>query len=324
MASDGSGACPLSPSRLGEQFATALIAQVHAVHSGAADREPLSVRELLSLRAGRLYTSRAATRVLRANPHPEVVAAPAGPAFGEVRRRRKQRHKDSKEGKDRRSSRDRRRKRRRGSSSSDSRHSSRSSTGSSSVSESHERLFRGARDLGSYATRAQKQAVTNPDRVLLETIAELLALLPAARPGASSTVGGGYEAAQSLPSLFVPYHAQILSAKLSAGSSQGSNRNERESRTLCEILDTLLQGRTLNGIMVALARLKAIEASVEPATGGWAFASQHELIGRPGQGLVSQRDRTLAIRDQRDEQRSRVQRGLPGVDKGKGRGRRRE
>ena len=307
------------PADWGEQLAGALVAQAHAVHSGAADQQPLSVRELLSLRAGRLYSTRAATRVFRANPHPEAVAAPTGPAFGEVRRRRKRRHKDS-DDKDRRSSKSRRRKRRRGSSSGDSRHSSRSSSGS--VSESRERLFRSARDLGSYATRAQKQALTNPDRVLLETIAELLALLPAARPGASSTVGGGYEAAQSLPSLFVPYHAQILSPKLTASGSQGSSRNERESRTLCEILDTLLQGRTLNGIMVALARLKAIEASVEPATGGWAFASQHELIGRPGQGLVSQRDRTLAIRDQRDEQRSRAPRGLPPVDKRKGRGRR--
>ena len=74
--------------------------------------------------------------------------------------------------------------------------------------------------------------------------------------------------------------------------------------------------------MVALARLKAIEASVEPPTGGWAFAAQHELIARPGQGLVSQRDRTLAIRDQRDEQRSRAPRGFPPSDKGKGKGRR--
>ena len=104
---------------------------------------------------------------------------------------------------------------------------SHSSTGSSTVIESRERLFRSARDLGSYANRAQKQALTNPDRVLLETIAELLALLPAARPGASSTVGGGYEEAQKLPSLFVAYHAQILSGKLTA-SGQGSHRNERE------------------------------------------------------------------------------------------------
>ena len=132
----------------------------------------------------------------------------------------------------------------------------------------------------------------------------------------------GYEEAEKLPSLFVAYHAQILQGKLTA-SSQGSSRNERESRTLCELLDLLLQGRTLNGIMVALARLKAIEASVDRDSGGWAFAAQHELINRPGQGLVSQRDRTLAIRDQRDEQRSRAHRGPPPhVDKGKGKGRR--
>ena len=73
--------------------------------------------------------------------------------------------------------------------------------------------------------------------------------------------------------------------------------------------------------MVALARLKAIEASVDPASGGWAFAAQHELTNRPGQGLVSQRDRTLAIRDQRDEQRSRAHSGPPpNSDKGKGKG----
>ena len=65
--------------------------------------------------------------------------------------------------------------------------------------------------------------------------------------------------------------------------------------------------------MIALRRLKAIEASIDPQGGGWSHAAQHELTARPGQGLVSQKDRTLANRDVRDEQRSRAPRGLPAL-----------
>ena len=84
-----------------------------------------------------------------------------------------------------------------------------------------------------------------------------------------------------------------------------------EARTLCELLDALLGGGTLGAIMIALQRLKAIEASIDPQGGGWHHAAQHELTARPNQGLVSQKDRTLANRDVRDELRSRAPRGLP-------------
>ena len=208
--------------------------------------------------------------------------------------------------------------RRRRSSSSRSRTSSRSSSASSGTSESRQRLFRTARDLGGFANRAQRMALVEPDRVLVESLAELSAILPATRPGASTSVGGGYEAAAKLPQLFVSYHSLILQQRLAA-SDRGS-RNEREARTLCELLDALLGGGTLGAIMIALQRLKAIEASIDPQGGGWQHAAQHELTARPNQGLVSQKDRTLANRDVRDELRSRAPRGLPPLGKGAGKG----
>ena len=173
--------------------------------------------------------------------------------------------------------------------------------------------------MGGFANRAQKMALVQPDRVLVESLAELSVILPATRPGASTSVGGGYEAAAQLPQLFVSYHSLILQQRLAA-SDRGS-RNVREARTLRELLDALLGGGALGAIMIALQRLKAIEASIDAQGGGWHHAAQHELTARPNQGLVSQKDRTLANRDVRDEFRSRAPRGLPPVGKGAGKAR---
>jgi hypothetical protein len=276
------------------------------------------VRELLSLRSGRLHSTRSCKRLLKETPHPADLQAPEGPCHGDVKRRppKRKREKEKKKRKERRRS----RKRRRRSSSSRSCSSTSSSDSSSRTSESRQRLFRSARDLAGFANRAQKQALSQPEKVLVESLAELATILPGAKPGASSSsVGGGYEAAAKLPPLFVSYHSLVLSARL-AGSDR-SSRNEREARTLCEILDVLLSGGILAAIMIALQRLKAIEASIDPQGGGWSHAAQHELTARPGQGLVSQKDRTLANRDVRDEQRSRAPRGLPPIGKGNGKGR---
>jgi len=176
--------------------------------------------------------------------------------------------------------------------------------------------------LGGFANRAQKEALSQPDKVLLESLAELSAILPAARPGASSSVVGGYEAATRLPQLLLPYHSLVLQQRLQ--NSERSSRNEREARTLCELLDALLAGGILGAIMIALQRLKAIEASIDPQGGGWSHAVQQELTARPNQGLVSQKDRTLANRDLRDEFRSRAPRGLPPAGKGSGKSKGRE
>ena len=119
--------------------------------------------------------------------------------------------------------------------------------------------------------------------------------------------------ARSLPALFTSYHTLVLLPRLNG--MQGAQRNEREARTLCEILDGLVEGRVLPAMMVALQRLKAIEASLDQGVGGWNVARQMEITARPGAGLVSQRDRTAAQRDQRDEARSlqpRAQQPLAG------------
>ena len=87
-------------------------------------------------------------------------------------------------------------------------------------------------------------------------------------------------------------------------------RNEREARTLCEILDWAIKGEILKLIMVGLGRLKAIETVVEPGTGGWNVARHHEMIPRPQAGLLTSRDRENVAGDVRDE--ARVQGQLRG------------
>ena len=109
--------------------------------------------------------------------------------------------------------------------------------------------------------------------------------------------------------MFVPYFMLVLDKKLQGTHMQ---RNEREARTLCELLDALLEGRTMQAIMLALGRLKAVEASLSPESGGWSTARQLELAARPGQGLVSSRDRQLASRDTRDEARGLARPGRGG------------
>ena len=107
--------------------------------------------------------------------------------------------------------------------------------------------------------------------------------------------------AQKLPSLFVAYHTIVLSRRF---TDRTHARSERETRTLCEVLDLLLAGKTMQAIMVTLGRLKAVESSLDADGGGWQVARQMELTARPDQGLVSSRDRALAQRDSRDEQRA--------------------
>ena len=69
------------------------------------------------------------------------------------------------------------------------------------------------------------------------------------------------------------------------------------------MLDALLEGRTMQAMMLALGRLKAVEASLDSDAGSWGTARQLEMAARPGQGLVTSRDRMLAIQDSRGEQR---------------------
>ena len=95
------------PADWGEKLARAFVERARAVHSGTASEEGLSVREILSLRAGRLYQSRTCTRLLKAAEHPPDLLPPEGKCYGTVTRRRPKRKKKEK----RRKSRKRRRRR---------------------------------------------------------------------------------------------------------------------------------------------------------------------------------------------------------------------
>ena len=94
----------------------------------------------------------------------------------------------------------------------------------------------------------------------------------------------------------------VLGPRLQAG--QGGQRPERECRTLAEILDALIRGDMLGAAMLAMGRLKAIEASLDAGRGGWNTARHFELAPTPDSGLVNPRDRERAARDQRDHLRT--------------------
>jgi len=104
------------------------------------------------------------------------------------------------------------------------------------------------------------------------------------------------------------------------GAQQGSKmRDERESRTLCEMMDALLRGDPLQ-LMVGTARLKAIESSLNPNAGGWGVARHLELAPTRDICLLTQRDQERASQDHRDVMRTHHGGALPGRRPGKGAG----
>ncbi len=136
----------------------------------------------------------------------------------------------------------------------------------------------------------------------MDTLTEMSRLLPRATVGATLDRA---EIFKTVPPLFVTYFELILESQLQGNQMQ---RNEREARTLCEILDWALKGETLKLIMVALGRLKAIETVIEPGASGWNVARHHELIPRAqSTGMLTSRYRENVSRDVRDEARTQGQ-----------------
>ncbi len=104
-----------------------------------------------------------------------------------------------------------------------------------------------------------------------------------------------------LPPLFTPWF-ELKMAKILQQGGGNSLRSEREARTLVEIADALLSGATLQSLMLVLGRLKAL-TEAHGRDGSWATAQHYEVTETEGLGILSQRDRTNALRGQRDAQR---------------------
>ena len=75
------------PADWGEKLARAFVQRARAVHSGTAPEEGLSMWELLSLRSGRLHSTRSCKRLIKETPHPADLQAPEGPCHGDISRR---------------------------------------------------------------------------------------------------------------------------------------------------------------------------------------------------------------------------------------------
>ena len=84
---------------------------------------------------------------------------------------------------------------------------------------------------------------------------------------------------KKLPALFVPYFTLVLGPKI-----QSQERNSRECRTLCEIMDSLCEGNLARVGDVAMQRYKALACATDD--GSWALASEIEVIdpGANGEG----------------------------------------
>ncbi len=103
-----------------------------------------------------------------------------------------------------------------------------------------------------------------------------------------------------LPPIFAPWF-ELKMVKILQQAQGSSVRSEREARTLVEIADALLSGATMQSLMLVLGRLKALTEARASST--WAAAQHYEVTETEGSGILSQRDRANALRDQRDAQR---------------------
>ena len=109
------------------------------------------------------------------------------------------------------------------------------------------------------------------------------------------------EVFRRLPPIFAPWF-ELKMVKILQQAQGSSVRPEREARTLVEIADALLSGATMQSLMLVLGRLKAL-TEAHGRDGSWATAQHYEVTETEGSGILSQRDRTNALRDQRDAQR---------------------
>ena len=114
---------------------------------------------------------------------------------------------------------------------------------------------------------------------------------------------------KQLPSVFMAWFSLVLCPNLSR--QQNFHRNERECRTIVEVLDKLLAGDTMAGIMLLLGRLKALTAVVI-SENSWSVAQNHEVLRSNRTGLISEQDQRAAQRDHYDQQKLARGAGMPG------------
>ena len=104
---------------------------------------------------------------------------------------------------------------------------------------------------------------------------------------------------RQLPPLFLSWFQLILGPALRAGNNR---HNEREARTIVEVCDTLLRKDTSGALVILIGRLRALTSIIIPegAAGGRSVAQHFEELQMSSSGLLTQRDRANALRDQRD------------------------
>ena len=108
---------------------------------------------------------------------------------------------------------------------------------------------------------------------------------------------------KTLPPIFVAWFTLNLLPRLRAQT--GAAGREREARTIVEACDQILNGDPLGTLMTLLGRLRALTSvTTEEGGGGWALASQYEVLATSTDGLLTQRDRARAQRDLSDTRRA--------------------
>ena len=111
---------------------------------------------------------------------------------------------------------------------------------------------------------------------------------------------------RTLPPIFVAWFTLNFLPRLRAQSSAAGR--EREARTIVEACDQILNGDPLGTLMTLLGRLRALTSvTAQEGAGGWALASQYEVLATSTDGLLSQRDRARAQRDLSDTLRAQGQ-----------------
>ncbi len=111
---------------------------------------------------------------------------------------------------------------------------------------------------------------------------------------------------KTLPPIFVVWFTLNLAPRLRG--QVGVAGREREAWTIVEACDQILNGDPLGTLMTLLGRLRALTSvTTEEGGGGWALASQYEVLATSTDGLLTQRDRARAQRDLSDTRRAQGQ-----------------
>ena len=119
---------------------------------------------------------------------------------------------------------------------------------------------------------------------------------------------------KKLPAVYTAWF-DVKLAPILRGSS-GQKRTWRESKTLVELIDTMLGGDLLQALMIALGRLNAVTDVATNEGTPWSVAAHHEIVSSDAVSPITPRARANQAAEQRQMLRTQGYirgTGMPGA-----------